>query len=100
MEKSAIQINVLYQNITGTSTSDVAVKLACSENFPCQEIVLQNINLECEGDAAYAICNNVELSYLGHVNPRCKSQREIKQKHLLLPPYMERLLIQGHMHVY
>ncbi|KAL3028587.1 hypothetical protein AAZX31_03G120900 [Glycine max] len=100
LEKSAIQINVLYQNITGTSTSDVAVKLACSENFPCQEIVLQNINLECEGDAAYAICNNVELSYLGHVNPRCKSQREIKQKHLLLPPYMERLLIQGHMHVY
>ena len=49
--------------------------------------MLQNINLECEGDAAYAICNNVELSYLGHVNPRCKSQREIKQKHLLLPPY-------------
>ncbi|TKY62608.1 Polygalacturonase protein [Spatholobus suberectus] len=78
--KSAVQIkNVLYQNITGTSASDIAVKFDCSENYPCQEIVLQNIDLQCEGgDDAEALCNNVELSYLGHVRPRCNSERDRK----------------------
>ncbi|KAJ1429954.1 Pectin lyase fold/virulence factor [Sesbania bispinosa] len=78
-QKSAVQIkNVLYQNITGTSASDVAVKFDCSENFPCEEIVLQNIDIQCEegDDDAKASCNNVELSYLGHVSPRCYSKRE------------------------
>ncbi|KAK7396250.1 hypothetical protein VNO78_17121 [Psophocarpus tetragonolobus] len=75
-KKSAIQIkNVLYQNITGTSASDIALKFDCSDKFPCQEIVLQNIDLECKGgDDAEALCNNVELSYLGHVRPRCNSE--------------------------
>lgn len=79
LQKSAIQIsNVLYQNIKGTSASDVAVKFDCSEKFPCKEIVLQNIDLQCEepedsGEAAKALCNNVELSYIGHVSPRCYS---------------------------
>ncbi|KAG4912990.1 hypothetical protein JHK86_053423 [Glycine max] len=76
-KKSAIQIkNVLYQNITGTSASDIAVRFDCSDKFPCQEIVLQNIDLQCEGgDDADAMCNNVELSYLGHVRPRCNSKK-------------------------
>ncbi|KAG5043348.1 hypothetical protein JHK87_007263 [Glycine soja] len=76
-KKSAIQIkNVLYQNITGTSASDIAVKFDCSDKFPCEEIVLQNIDLECEGgDDAEAMCNNVELSYLGNVRPRCNSKK-------------------------
>ncbi|KAK7285588.1 hypothetical protein RJT34_20364 [Clitoria ternatea] len=77
--KSAVQIkNVLYQNITGTSATDIAVKFDCSENFPCQEIVMQNIDLQCErvDDDAKALCENVEVSYLGHVNPRCNSERE------------------------
>lgn len=76
LQKSAIQIsNVLYQNIKGTSASDVGVKFDCSEKFPCKEIVLQNIDLQCEGsgDAAKALCNNVELSCKGHVTPRCDS---------------------------
>ncbi|KAK7336567.1 hypothetical protein VNO77_17112 [Canavalia gladiata] len=78
--KSAVQIkNVLYQNISGTSASDIAVKFDCSEKFPCQEIVLHNIDLQCEGedgDSAKALCNNVELSYLEHVSPRCNSETE------------------------
>ncbi|CAJ1911403.1 unnamed protein product [Sphenostylis stenocarpa] len=75
--KSAIQIkNVWYQNITGTSASDIAVKFDCSEKFPCQEITLQNIDLECEGgDDAEAWCKNVELSYFGYVKPRCNSEK-------------------------
>jgi len=77
MQDSAVQIsNVLYQNITGKSASDVAVKFDCSEKFPCKEIKMQNILLICEeGEPAKALCNNVQLSYTGNVNPRCNSQK-------------------------
>ncbi|OIW05217.1 hypothetical protein TanjilG_14770 [Lupinus angustifolius] len=74
-QKSAVQIkNVLYQNISGTSASDVAVKFDCSESFPCKEIIMQNIDLQGEeGKYVEASCNNVQLSYLGDVNPSCCS---------------------------
>ncbi|KAK7244611.1 hypothetical protein RIF29_39435 [Crotalaria pallida] len=74
-QKSAVQIkNVLYQNIRGTSASDVAVKFDCSETFPCQGIVLQDIDLQGEGgEYAEASCNNAQLTYLGDVNPSCCS---------------------------
>jgi galacturan 1,4-alpha-galacturonidase len=75
MQDSAVQIsNVLYQNIIGKSASDVAVKFDCSEKFPCKEIALENIDLQCdEGEDAKALCNSVELFYTGHVTPRCYS---------------------------
>lgn len=72
-QQSAVQIrNVLYQNIKGTSASDVAVHFDCSKNFPCQGIVLQNIDLQREGGGdAKASCKNVGLSYRGNVSPHC-----------------------------
>ncbi|KAK7267317.1 hypothetical protein RIF29_19986 [Crotalaria pallida] len=72
-QESAVRVrNVLYQNIKGTSASDVAVEFDCAENYPCQGIVLQNIDLQSEGgEAAKASCNNVKLSYRGDVSPRC-----------------------------
>ncbi|XP_061362003.1 polygalacturonase-like [Gastrolobium bilobum] len=72
-QKSAVQIrNVLYQNIKGTSASDLAVQFDCSQNFPCQGIVFQNIDLKLEdGGKANASCNSVNLSYRGNVSPRC-----------------------------
>ncbi|KAL1312406.1 hypothetical protein HN51_039024 [Arachis hypogaea] len=75
-QKSAVQIsNVLYQNISGTSASDVAVKFDCSDSVPCQDIILEDINLQSfEGDKdAEALCNNVKVSYYGDVNPSCCS---------------------------
>lgn len=72
MQSSAVQIqNVVYKNIGGTSASDEAVKLDCSKSYPCQGIVLQNINLQRE-DEAKAVCNNVDdLAQIGSVSPRC-----------------------------
>ncbi|KAI4348701.1 hypothetical protein L6164_009392 [Bauhinia variegata] len=72
-ERSAVQIrNVIYQNIKGTSASDVAVKFDCNQNFPCQGIVLQNIGLQRQGgEAAESYCKNVKLSNIGDVFPRC-----------------------------
>jgi len=63
---------VLYENIKGTSGSDVGVQFDCSEKFPCEGIVLQNIDLQYEdGREAKASCNSVQLSYRGDVNPQC-----------------------------
>ncbi|KAK7392871.1 hypothetical protein VNO78_21321 [Psophocarpus tetragonolobus] len=72
-QKSAVKVrNVMYQNIKGTSASDEAVQFNCSENFPCQGIVLQNIDLQHEdGGGTKASCNNVKLFYRGDVNPHC-----------------------------
>ncbi|KAI5396758.1 polygalacturonase [Lathyrus oleraceus] len=77
-QKSAVEIrNVLYQNIKGTSASDVAMEFNCSKNSPCQGIVLQNIDLQLEGGGeAKASCNNVKLSYKGNVKPRCSKYIE------------------------
>ncbi|XP_052171799.1 polygalacturonase-like [Diospyros lotus] len=72
---SAVQVkDVLYQNIQGTSASDVAINFSCSKDFPCEGIVLQSVNIKREGAAAAAAkasCNNVKLSETGAVAPHC-----------------------------
>ncbi|XP_052171798.1 polygalacturonase-like [Diospyros lotus] len=71
---SAVQVkDVLYQNIQGTSASDVAINFSCSKDFPCEGIVLQSVNIKREGvaAAAKATCNNVVLSETEAVAPRC-----------------------------
>ncbi|GMH04416.1 hypothetical protein Nepgr_006255 [Nepenthes gracilis] len=72
-QKSAVKVsNVRYQNIKGTSSTKMAIKFDCSQSFPCQEIVLQNVNLAHEGGgAAAADCQHVKLMDKGHVSPSC-----------------------------
>ncbi|KAK7345054.1 hypothetical protein VNO77_15437 [Canavalia gladiata] len=72
-QNSAVKIrNVVYENIKGTSASDEAVQFDCSQNFPCQGIVMQNIELQVGGGGeAKASCNSVKLSYRGDVTPHC-----------------------------
>ncbi|KAF9664730.1 hypothetical protein SADUNF_Sadunf16G0048500 [Salix dunnii] len=71
-KKSAVQVkNVVYKNIKGTSASEVAVKFDCSKTYPCQGILLQNVNLHREGDrTAKALCKNVKLAELGVLKKR------------------------------
>lgn len=73
LQKSAVQVkNVLYQNIKGTSASDIAINFDCSESFPCQGIVLQNIELVKEGgSSAKAQCSNIRWTNAGSVSPLC-----------------------------
>ncbi|EXC20044.1 hypothetical protein L484_015722 [Morus notabilis] len=71
---SAVQVkDVLYQNIKGTSTSDVAIKFDCSKSFGCEGIVLRDVDLRRkQGDhVAEAFCNNVEFTDIGDVSPLC-----------------------------
>ncbi|XP_021280675.1 polygalacturonase [Herrania umbratica] len=74
-QDSAVQVsNVLYQNIRGTSASNVALKFDCSQTFPCRGIFLQNVALTPqEEDIAEASCSNVRLSYQGKVTPPCST---------------------------
>jgi len=56
--------NVLYQNIRGTSASEVAIKFDCSRAVPCRQIYLQDVILEPQGRGGIIVtCANV-----GYVN--------------------------------
>ncbi|KAF5822401.1 putative endo-polygalacturonase [Helianthus annuus] len=74
-QKSAVQMqNVVYRNIKGTSNSEVAINFDCSKTFPCQAILLENIDLNRQGNEGdmKASCSNVRLTTRGKVTPRCK----------------------------
>ncbi|PON36531.1 Glycoside hydrolase [Parasponia andersonii] len=48
-QQKAVQMkNVLYKSISGTSASQAAIKFACSSTFPCEGIVLQDIDLKLQ----------------------------------------------------
>ncbi|KAI7998719.1 hypothetical protein LOK49_LG10G02927 [Camellia lanceoleosa] len=67
-QSSAVQVkNVVYQNIKGTSASNAAITFDCSKNYPCQGIVLQDVNIT----PGKASCNNVKPSKSGVVSPQC-----------------------------
>ncbi|KAK2440288.1 Pectin lyase superfamily protein [Trifolium repens] len=72
-QDSAVQLsNILYQNIKGTSASEVAIKLECSQAVPCKGIHLQDVILTPEdNDYTIAKCDNVRYSKSGILNPKC-----------------------------
>ncbi|CAN1782727.1 Exopolygalacturonase (Fragment) [Linum perenne] len=64
--------DITYDNIKGTSKSNVAVKLNCSSKFDCKGIVLKDINLVQEnGKYAVALCSNVYGKKYGLQRPSC-----------------------------
>ncbi|CAI8596152.1 unnamed protein product [Vicia faba] len=73
-QDSAVQLsNVVYQNIRGTSASEVAIKLECSKAVPCKGIHLQDVILTPEGnDGAIAKCENVRYTNSGKFFPKCQ----------------------------
>ncbi|XP_038904214.1 exopolygalacturonase-like [Benincasa hispida] len=70
-EMSRVQIkDVRYEGIRGTSNTQVAVNFECSQIFPCQGIVLQDINLPFNGGGkSTSICHNVRGSAFGQQLP-------------------------------
>lgn len=59
--------NVVYKNISGTSATDVAITLNCSEKYPCQGIVLENVKIK----GGTASCKNANVKNQGTVSPKC-----------------------------
>lgn len=60
---SRVKFNdIVFKNIRGTSSSQVAVNLLCSKGVPCQNVKLIDINLAYNGQGATATasCANVK----------------------------------------
>ncbi|CAN8238227.1 unnamed protein product [Cochlearia groenlandica] len=69
-EESGIKINdVIYSGIMGTSATKIAIKMDCSERFPCTGIRMQAINLTYYNGPAKTSCTNVSGKQLGLVLP-------------------------------
>lgn len=70
----AVQVkDVVYNNIRGTSESEMAIKFDCSKTFPCQGIQLQNVIIGREGadGDSKASCANVRPETRGKISPSC-----------------------------
>ncbi|KAG4966776.1 hypothetical protein JHK87_032427 [Glycine soja] len=72
-QDSAVQLsNVLYQNIKGTSASEVAIKFDCSRAVPCRQIYVQDVILEPQGHGGtIATCEHVSYVNRGKFFPQC-----------------------------
>ncbi|GAB2280478.1 hypothetical protein Dimus_015105 [Dionaea muscipula] len=73
-QTSAVQVSeVMYQNISGTTTSKDGMRFACSDSVPCSGIVLNNINIVGVTAAAASsedtFCNSVAGFVIGVVHP-------------------------------
>ncbi|KAK9935308.1 hypothetical protein M0R45_022416 [Rubus argutus] len=69
-QTSAVQISqIMYRNISGTTTSKNAMKFACSDTVPCSNLVLSNVNLEKKDGTAETYCNSAEGFGTGVVHP-------------------------------
>lgn len=56
--------------ISGTSAIEEAIRFACSESFPCQNIAMADIDIRLtSGDAASSFCENVQGFSMGFVIP-------------------------------
>lgn len=51
LQTSAVAVSeIVIANITGTSSSSMAVGIKCSDYVPCRNIVLQNISVRTQSD--------------------------------------------------
>ncbi|KAF5177821.1 Exopolygalacturonase [Thalictrum thalictroides] len=67
--------DIFFQNIKGTSSSNVAVTLECSEGAPCQNVNLEDVHLDLSGggNVAKSLCQNVQAKYSGtQIPPPCE----------------------------
>ncbi|KAK4270751.1 hypothetical protein QN277_019525 [Acacia crassicarpa] len=61
--------DVTYQDIHGTSATEVAVKFDCSSKNPCSGIKLQDVKLTYSNQIAEASCQNAGGTSQGYLQP-------------------------------
>ena len=88
MQTLAVKVeNISFMHIKGTSATEEAIKFACSNDYPCEGLYLEDILLvSCSGGTTKSFCWKAYGSSLGLVYPpACFSCSEsfIKQKVLL-----------------
>ncbi|KAF2325599.1 hypothetical protein GH714_030964 [Hevea brasiliensis] len=65
---SSVKIsNVKYQNIHGTSATEITVRFDCSEKNACIGIELENVDLTYNNQPANASCNNADGTSFGSI---------------------------------
>lgn len=70
LQVSGVKISdVSYQDIQGTSASEIAVKFECSKANPCRKIRLKNVHLSYKNQRARASCSNAAGSAAGRIQP-------------------------------
>ncbi|XP_061356010.1 polygalacturonase-like [Gastrolobium bilobum] len=70
-QASGVKISdVAYQDIHGTSQTQVAVKFDCSSEYPCSGIRMEDVKLTYNNQVAQASCNNAGGAALGSVQPQ------------------------------
>ncbi|KAF9622494.1 hypothetical protein IFM89_031898 [Coptis chinensis] len=63
--------DITFRNIRGTTSTPEAVKLICSSALPCQNVILQDINLQYSAGSK-SECQNVYPRYAGiQIPPPC-----------------------------
>lgn len=62
---------IVYMNVKGTSQTREAIKLACSDSVPCNNIILDNVDLQRTDtdNAADSFCSSAVGFRVGSVNP-------------------------------
>ncbi|KAE9613663.1 putative polygalacturonase [Lupinus albus] len=69
-QASGVKISdVTYDDIHGTSATEVAVKFDCSSMYPCSGIRLEDVKLTYKNQVAEASCNHAGGTALGSVQP-------------------------------
>ncbi|XP_019195939.1 PREDICTED: polygalacturonase-like [Ipomoea nil] len=61
--------NIRYQDIHGTSATEVAMTFDCSKTQPCNGITLDDVNLTYKDHPAEASCSNADGTSSGLVTP-------------------------------
>ncbi|KAK7400711.1 hypothetical protein VNO78_11987 [Psophocarpus tetragonolobus] len=70
-QASGVKVSdVTYQDIHGTSATQVAVKFDCSSKYPCSGIKMKDVKLTYKNKPALASCNHADGNSLGSVQPQ------------------------------
>ncbi|KAH9726643.1 Pectin lyase-like superfamily protein [Citrus sinensis] len=68
---SGVKISdVTYQDVHGTSATEVAVNFDCSSKYPCSRIRLEDVKLTYKNQPAAASCSHADGSASGLVQPK------------------------------
>lgn len=71
MQTSAVKVeNIAFMHIKGTSATEKAIKFACSNDYPCEGLYLEDIELvSSSGGMTKSFCWAAYGSCSGLVNP-------------------------------
>lgn len=87
--------DVRFNDIRGTSYSQIAVNLICSKENPCDNITMRDINIGSHGGTPVkSYCENVRVTSSGQVSPPpCLQQNSSLQSKTWNKLFEDHLLI-------